>query len=201
MKVRSVITIALIAAIVGALAGLWVRGPGPIWRSELGQRLLQGWLAREAPPGVVVAKLGQPVPALRLAALDGGMRRIPEDFAGRPILINLWASWCGPCIAEMPELERYSRTQGATGVQVIGIALDDATSVHDFLARVRVRYPIFLDTPGPADAGVRLGNVQGVLPYSLLIDANGRVLKQRIGPFAPGELDSFAAEAGLIRRP
>ena len=65
-----------------------------------------------------------------------------------------------------------------------GIALDDAAAVAAFLRDHAIGYPSLVDTPGPADAGVRLGNPAGVLPYSLLVSAEGRILKTRIGPFA-----------------
>ncbi len=61
-----------------------------------------------------------------------------------------------------------------------------------FLERVPVRYRLAIDAPGPADAGVRLGNPRGVLPYSILVSADGRLLKQKIGPFEPGEIDRWA---------
>ncbi len=108
------------------------------------------------------------------------------------MLLNVWASWCGPCIKEMPELDRYARAQGDNGTQVVGIALDEAPAVQAFLQRIPVAYPILLDTPGPRDAGVRLGNPKGVLPYTVLLDADGRVLKQKVGPFQPGEIEAWA---------
>lgn len=111
---------------------------------------------------------------------------------GYPVVVNVWASWCGPCIEEMPELQRFAASQGRDGVQVLGIALDDAENVREFLRKIPVSYPIALDTPGPADAGVWLGNPKGVLPYSVLLSADGTVLKQRIGPFADGEIDVWA---------
>lgn len=122
--------------------------------------------------------------------------QLPQAHAGRPQLINLWASWCGPCIEEMPELDRFAGQQGDQGTQVVGIALDDADAVRAFLERVPVRYPILIDAAGPADAGVQLGNVKGVLPYSVLVDAQGRLLKQKVGPFRDGEIDSWAAQSG-----
>lgn len=192
MNTRTVLIVAVIAAVLGACAGVLVSGPDAFWRSAFGQRAQRTLADTQAPPpDVTVAELGDAMPRLRLLDLNGRPMTLPQDYAGRPLLINVWASWCGPCIEEMPELQRYSETQGTDGVQVIGLALDDAQAVRDFLLRVPVRYPIALDAPGPADASVRLGNRRGTLPYSVLIGADGRLLRQRLGPFAPGELDAF----------
>jgi hypothetical protein len=92
----------------------------------------------------------------------------------------------------MPELQRFAAAQGANGVQVLGIALDDEANVREFLRKIPVSYAVALDAPGPGDAGVRLANPKGVLPYSVLVSADGILLKQRIGPFAAGEIDAWA---------
>jgi len=192
-----VILVALGAGVLGALAGLMLNGPGPLWRTEIGQRALQGVLAStapEPPAGVRIAQRGEAVPVWSLPDLDGGAVVIPTAFAGRKLLVNVWATWCGPCVREMPALDHYAGKQGANGLQVVGIALDDPAAVRDFLRRVPVRYPILVDVPGPADAGVRLGNPKGVLPYSVLIGADGRLLRQRIGPFADGEIEGWARD-------
>lgn len=190
------LAIAVLAGLLGIVASLATTGPGPLLRSELGQRALGGVLAASAPvppAGTPVARRGEPVPALSLPGLDGKPVALPAAYAGRPLLINLWASWCGPCIEEMPELQRFASEQGGNGIQVVGIALDDKVSVEAFLRRVPVSYPILLDVAGPADSGVRLGNPKGVLPYSVLIGTDGRLRKQRIGPFVHGELDDWAS--------
>jgi thiol-disulfide isomerase/thioredoxin len=190
-----VVLVALAAGALGLAASLLTTGPGPLLRTELGQRLLNTAATASAPPppaGVRVARRGDPIPAIVLPDLQGRPVAVPEAWAGRPLLVNVWASWCGPCIEEMPELQRFSAQQRDNGVQVVGIALDDAGAVRAFLERVRVDYPILLDAPGAADAGVRLGNPAGVLPYSILVSAEGRLLKQRIGPFAHGEIDEWA---------
>lgn len=192
-----ILLVALAAGILGVIAGLRATGPGPLLRSEFGQRILGATLAAgapEPPAGVAVATRGEPIPAVTVADLDGRAVTLPGAYAGRPMLVNLWASWCAPCVKEMPELQRYSATQGDNGVQVVGIALDDPAAVRAFLQRVAVSYPILLDPPGPADAGVRLGNPKGVLPYSALVSADGRLLKQRIGPFDDGEIARWTAE-------
>jgi thiol-disulfide isomerase/thioredoxin len=198
MKTRTVLIVAALAAALGAIAGLTVSGPGPLWRSALGQKVLQNAIEADAPAppaGVTVAREGDAIPTLRLPDLDGRAVEVPEAWRGRPLLINVWASWCGPCIEEMPELQRFDARQGDDGVQVIGIALDEPDAVRAFLQRVPVDYPILIDAPGPADAGVRLGNVKGVLPYSVLIGRDGRMLRRRIGPFVHGELEGFVGDA------
>ena len=198
MSTRTVLLVALIAAILGAVAGVLVSGPGPLWRSKLGQRVLQDTMDARAPAppaGVQVAEVGKPIPALRLPDLTGTPTDVPGAWRGRPLLINVWASWCGPCIEEMPELQRFSAKEGADGVQVVGIALDDPDAVRAFLQRVPVAYPILIESAGPADASVSLGNRKGVLPYSVLVGADGTLLERRVGPFVPGELDAFVAPA------
>lgn len=190
-----VVLVALGAGILGAIASLMTAGPGPFLRTELGQRLLGEAMTAAAPPppaGVTVARRGDPIPVIELPGLDGLPTTLAALGGGRPMLVNVWASWCGPCIEEMPELERFALAEGGDGVQVVGIALDDVANVRDFLVKVPVSYPILIDTAGPADTGVRLGNPKGVLPYSILVSADGRLLKQRIGPFVHGEIDGWA---------
>jgi thiol-disulfide isomerase/thioredoxin len=193
--VLTIIGVALIAGALGAAVGLWLHGPGPLLRTELGQRALQGVLSASAPqppPGIKIAERGDIVSPFSLPALEGRPVAVPQAYAGRPLLLNVWASWCGPCLKEMPELDRYARAQGDNGTQVVGIALDEAAAVRAFLQRIPVAYPILLDTPGPRDAGVRLGNPKGVLPYTVLLGADGRVRKQKVGPFQPGEIEAWA---------
>ena len=185
---------ALAAGALGVLASLWFGG-SPLLRTDSGQRVLQAAMDATAPAppaGVTPAKPGEAMPPIVLPDLQGQVQPLPGIYAGRPLLINVWASWCGPCIEEMPELQRFASSQGATGTQVIGLALDTPEAIKDFLTRVPVDYPILVDTPGPADASVWLGNRKGVLPYSVLVGADGKIVKQKIGPFAHGEIEGWA---------
>lgn len=188
----------LLFAAVGALLGVLAAhrfGAAPWLRGETGQRALQTLAEGTAPappPNVRPARPGDPMPALVLPDLDGVRRSLPGDYPGTPLLVNVWASWCGPCIEEMPELERFAAARDRHGIQVVGLALDQPDAVRAFLARIAVSYPIVLDTPGPADASVWLGNVRGLLPYSVLVGADGRIRKQKLGPFAHGEIEGWA---------
>ena len=189
-----ILAVAALAAGLGLLASLWLDG-NPLWRTGPGERALHAAINATAPtppPGVTPAAIGDPMPAIALPGLDGKIVDLTARYRGKRLLINVWASWCGPCIEEMPELQRFAMAQGAEGVQVIGLALDSPEAVRDFLSRVPVGYPIVLDTPGPADASVWLGNAKGVLPYTVLIGTDGRVERQKIGPFQHGELSDWA---------
>ena len=129
------------------------------------------------------AMIDKPFPAFSLPSVEGDKTLTEADLKGKPALVNVWATWCAPCLKEIPELQAFAREQGANGTQVVGIALDDDTAVRAFLQAHAIGYPSLVDTPGPADAGVRLGNPSGVLPYSVLVAPDGRLLKTRIGPF------------------
>ena len=182
-ETRHLLLIALAAAVVGGVAAFIVEGPGPLLRTEVGQRALNAVIQRDAPEGLAIAKRGEPMPTPKVWTLAGEQIDLPRPD-GRPMLINVWATWCSPCIKEMPELAEFSHQQGDAGVQVIGLALDDAAAVQAWLERLPSPYPHYRDDAGPRDAGVVLGNPAGVLPYTVLVDAAGILRKQQVGPFA-----------------
>jgi len=172
-----IMLVALIGAGAGFLIGQRVQGPSP-WRTA---------------PGADVPAPMRELPPLRLPQVDGTPRSLAE-FRGRPLLINYWATWCPPCIKEMPVLDAFATEQGAKGVAVVGIALDEPDAVRQFLQRVPVAYPNLIEAPGAGDSSVALGNSRNVLPFSVLADAQGRVLAVRAGSFDAAQLRRWVAD-------
>jgi len=109
-------------------------------------------------------------------------------YKGRPVVINFWASWCGPCVAEMPELSALSREYAKKGIQFVGLGVDSATNVKTFLQKVKVDYPVYIAGFGGADIARAFGNNAGGLPFTVVIDAKGTVRSTKLGQIKPDEL-------------
>jgi thiol-disulfide isomerase/thioredoxin len=114
------------------------------------------------------------------------------QFKGRPLLLNFWASWCAPCVREMPALEQFHQAWRGQGWQVLGLAIDGPTAVRDFLGRVQVSFPIGLAGLEGTALLRKLGNLQGGLPFTVLISAQGAVIQRKLGEITPDELRAWA---------
>jgi len=154
--------------------------------------------------GVVAASAGVAWQMRRSAAGDdGGIwdLRFPQPdgselvmaaHRGRPLLLNFWATWCVPCVKEMPALDRFQQRFSAQGWQVIGIAIDRPAPVLVFLQQVKVGFPIGVAGFEGAEVARRLGNAQGALPFSVVFDASGRPVHRKLGETNDAELASWA---------
>jgi len=96
-------------------------------------------------------------------------------------MLNFWATWCPPCVEEMPELDELYPQLQAQNVELIGIAIDSAGNVQQFLQKTPVNYPIVLAGMTGTELGKALGNQQGGLPFTVILDENGNELLREAG--------------------
>jgi len=148
-------------------------------------------LNRPAPPLVRQATgsdlVGAYRPDFHLGSSTGAFVT-PADFPGKILLINFWATWCAPCRREMPMLMELQAEYGAAGLQVVGIALDDVQSARDFVEKLGISYPILVGATDVMETNRAYGNVEGLLPFSVLIDKDGIIRWQYAGEIQPEEL-------------
>lgn len=157
-----------------------------------------GWLALRqdaiaAPAKKAAAKDLVPASfwAQQLDAPEGAALKF-ASLQGKPLLVNFWATWCPPCVKEMPEIDRFHQEFSAKGWQVVGIAVDSPTPVKGFLARKPVGFPIGLAGMEGTQLAFDLGNTGGALPYTVVIDAQGVVRQRKMGPTTFKEMAGWA---------
>jgi thiol-disulfide isomerase/thioredoxin len=113
---------------------------------------------------------------------------------GKPLLLNFWATWCPPCVKEMPMLDAFYQAQRTKGWQVVGLAVDSPTPVREFLKRVPVSFPIGLAGMEGSELSRALGNPNGSLPFTVVLNAKGDVVVQKLGSIEPADLENWARQ-------
>ncbi|UOB06360.1 TlpA family protein disulfide reductase [[Acidovorax] ebreus] len=113
-------------------------------------------------------------------------------FRGRPLLLNFWATWCPPCVEELPLLNAFYGEHRAKGWQVVGLAIDQPSNVRKFLERMPLDFPIALGGLGGTDLARGLGNEKGGLPFTVLFGANGSILKRKMGQLTAQDLQGWS---------
>lgn len=126
----------------------------------------------------------------------GGGRLSMASFRGQPLVLNFWATWCPPCVREMPALDRFARDFSVRGWRVVGLAADNAEPVRAFLERAPVSYAIALTGFAGIELSRRLGNVSGGLPFTVLFGRDGTLLQRHIGETTYEQLAAWAQGIG-----
>jgi peroxiredoxin len=125
--------------------------------------------------------------ALTLPDASGAPQALAQ-WKGRPLVVNFWAAWCAPCVEEMPDLQRVRDEYRARGFEVIGVGIDSAARIRQFRDDHQITLPLLVAGADGSLVGDRLGNAAGVLPYTVLIGADGQVAERKIGRIRPDEL-------------
>lgn len=123
-----------------------------------------------------------------------GQKLALADFRGKPLLINFWATWCAPCVEELPLLDLFFKQNAANAWNVVGLAIDQPSSVQKFLQKLPVTFPIGLAGLGGTDLVKTLGNTGGGLPFTVVVGVNGKVLHRKMGQVTPADLELWVRQ-------
>ena len=111
-----------------------------------------------------------------------------SEFRGRPVLVNFWATWCPPCIEELPLLDRFYASTKAANWVVLGLAVDQPSAVRKWLEAKPLGFPVAMAGLGGTELSKTLGNRSGGLPYSVVLGTSGEVLHRKMGKVLPEDL-------------
>ncbi|MCA1247177.1 TlpA disulfide reductase family protein [Massilia sp. MS-15] len=184
MNKKHVAIYAAVAAMFGIMGALVALN-----QKELPPMTGNAGAAAGAKPPVAVDKLF----AQSLNDLQGK----PEALArwrGKPLVVNFWATWCAPCVQEMPELSELAGSDGGKTFNVIGIGIDSPSNMQAFAAKLKIAYPLYVGGMGGTELSRAFGNSAGGLPYTVLIGADGQVRKTYLGKLKFDELRADLAK-------
>ena len=169
---RQWLRMAAVAGVAGAAAAAGV-----------GWQVWQQQQAAQAPAG--------PPWSERFPTPEGG-ELVMASMRGKPLVLNFWATWCPPCIKELPDLDRFHREWGPKGWQVVGLAVDNLRAVNEFLQRQPLGFAVGMAGLEGTALSRQLGNEQGALPFTAVFDARGTVVQRKLGQTSYDELKGWA---------
>lgn len=165
---RAVLGVAAAAALAGAGVAWWRLQPAEV---ESGAEAALWALAFETPTGEPLAM---------------------QRFKGAPLIVNFWATWCPPCVEELPLLDSFFRQNTSNRWQVLGLAIDQPSAVRKFLTATPVTFPVGMAGLGGTDLSKSMGNLTGGLPFTIVLGADGRVAHRKMGKVSEADLAAWS---------
>ncbi len=164
-------SVAAVAGLAGAGAAWWKFRPHDVVAVEPAKAAESFWsLSFETPDGKILPMSG---------------------FRGKVVLVNFWATWCPPCVEELPLLDFFFQENKDKNIQVVGLAVDQPSAVRTWLQTRPLNFPVGMAGLSGTDLSKSLGNQSGSLPFSVLFGPSGQMLHRKIGKVLPEELASW----------
>ena len=165
--------------------------------ARIGIYLLGGAVALAAGVGLAIWDR-HPPDATQLLALSlpdtEGARQPLQQWQGKVLVVNFWATWCGPCREEMPEFVKAQRDLGTRGLQVVGIAIDQPDKVARFVKELDLNYPALIAGYEAMEVAKPLGDRLLALPFTVVLDRDGKVVHTQLGPMKPAQLRAIVGD-------
>ena len=151
--------------------------------------------ARQAakPAPAAPDKGGEALLAMRYPDLEGREQSLSQ-WKGKVLIVNFWATWCEPCKKEIPEFVKVQAKFGAKGVQFVGIALDDREKVQAMSRELGINYPVLIAPISAIEASRDAGNDKSALPFTAILDRNGRVASSKLGGLDESSLEAVISK-------
>jgi thiol-disulfide isomerase/thioredoxin len=128
--------------------------------------------------------------AASFSGADGRVRTLGE-WGGKLLVVNFWATWCAPCLEEIPMFVEMQHKYAKSGLQIIGIAADSQLNVAKFVEKLKINYPVFADESRAIEFSRRVGNRLGLLPFTIVLSPEGDILLTRLGVMTAAEVEGL----------
>jgi thiol-disulfide isomerase/thioredoxin len=134
--------------------------------------------------------IGRQVLALELPDVDG-RRQVMAQWRGKVLVVNFWATWCAPCREEIPGFIESQKRYGSESVQFVGIAIDTPERIAPYAKEIGINYPLLVGRIDSMEFAKRAGDRSGVLPFTLVIGRDGKMLASEVGVLKPERLENL----------
>ena len=187
MTGRALILIAALAGLAGA-AGYYVV-IRPRTTAPVAVEVPTPDQATTDPAAAPKTQLAAVIPEFKLADSDGTLRSLKDDWKGKALIVNFWATWCAPCRREIPLLNQLAADRAKDNFQVVGIAIDFRDKVLDYAREMQIDYPMLIGEQDALDAAAAFGVDAVGLPFTIFTDTSGRVIALHMGELTADEAD------------
>jgi thiol-disulfide isomerase/thioredoxin len=191
---RTLVVVAALAGLAGAAGYYFVVQPRATAPAVVGAPAQTMTESAAAPK----TQLAAVIPEFKLADRDGIPRSLKDDWKGKALIVNFWATWCAPCRREIPLLKKLAADHAGENFQVVGVAIDFRDKVLDYAREMQIDYPMLIGEQDALDAAAAFGVDAIGLPFTIFTDTSGRVVALHMGELTADEAAIILGAVGEV---